>query len=274
MSDVRAATARSLEDCVNDRGVRDARGAGSVDAAGGTGGGDAAADVGAAPAAGAEEGARGLAWRGFPDHVDRADADATPFARLGCRGFSYAFTERPRFRVALPQRVDLRFALHLPTGLTHPPAVARALRHDRCRHVASAGGRCAGFALGSARREPSGIAWYILALQSDVALHGRPALRDYVRGWRKILMCCVLNAAQAHGVQAVHLATAEAAFETARLNRAFALTRMPDLWRQIYDRTAAELGMRLASVAPVNMQTTLHKRAFACATFHRLPLAP
>ena len=231
----------------------------------------------AAVAPGTSAGERGetLRWQGFPRVLDLARGGTQAFAPLQCRGFSYAFSTSPQFRIPFPRRVNLRFALHLPTTLTHPPAVARALRRDRCRHVVSAGGRCAGFALGTARRDAHGLAWYIYVLQSDVALHGRAALRDYLRGWRKVLTACMLNTARAEAVATVYLAPADAVFDTARMNRAYPLTRMPDLWRQIYDRTAHEFGMELAEVErPVNIQATPHRRASACRTFYRLRLSP
>ncbi|MEO8604201.1 MAG: hypothetical protein ABI629_16615 [bacterium] len=214
------------------------------------------------------------AWHGLPLVVDREQAGAQAFAALGCRGFSYAFSTAPRFRIAFPQRVNLRFALHLPASAGHPPAVARALRRDRCRHVISAGGRCGGFALGTARREAQGDAWYIYALQSDVALFGRPVLRDYLRGWRKVLMACVLNTARAAAVQAVYLTPTDAVYDTARMNRAFPMTRVPDLWRQIYDRTAQEFGMAPVEIdTAINIQSTPHRRPYACRRFFRLDLS-
>jgi len=229
----------------------------------------------AAPAAPALQGAAILRWQGWPLVLDRDQAGARSFAPLQCRGFSYAFSASPQFRIPFPRRVNLRFALHLPPTLTYPPAVARALRRDRCRHVVSGGRRCAAFALGAARREADGVTWYVFALQSDLALHGRPALRDHLRGWRKVLMACVLNAACEQGVRDVCLPTAQAVYEMARLSRAYPLTAVPDLWRQIYDRTAREFGMQLAAVeSAVNIQSMPHRRASACATFYRLRLSP
>ena len=215
-----------------------------------------------------------LPWMGLPTVLDRAQEGARHFTALQCRGFSYAFSASPQFRIPFPRRVDLRFALHLPTTLSHPPAVVRALRRDRCRHVVSAAGRCAGFALGTARHEAQGLAWYIYILQSDLALLGRPVLRDYLRGWRKVLVACVLNAAAAQGVRVLYLAPAYAVFEAARMIRAYALTRPPDLWRQIYDRTAREFGMVLGEVEPpINIQSMPHRQPSRCRTFHCLPVS-
>jgi hypothetical protein len=213
----------------------------------------------------------GLPWIGIPPLLDRGREGSGPFGPLQCRGFSYAFSASPVFRMPLPRRVNLRFALHLPSALSHPPAVVRALRVNRCRHVISARGRCAAFALGTSRREPQGAAWYVYALQSDLALLGRPVLRDYLRGWRKVLLACVLNAAEAAGARAVHLAPAAAAFDVARTNPTYATMQLPDLWRQIYDRTAREFGMGLVDIeAPVNIQMMPHRRPHAWRTFYRL----
>jgi hypothetical protein len=210
-------------------------------------------------------------WQHLPPTVDIAQAGTQAFASLRCRGFSYAFSTAPRFRLPFAQRVNLRFALHLPKTLSHPPSVVRALRRDRCRHVVSADGRCAGFALGNARRDVDGIGWYIYALQSDLALHGRAAIRDYLRGWRKVLTACVLNRARTEGVTTVNLAPSGAVFETAQLNRAYRLTRVPDIWRQIYDRTARDFGMELVDVGrALNIQATPRRRAHACRMFYRL----
>ncbi len=223
--------------------------------------------------AAAASGARIGFWHELPAVLDRARDGARLFEPLHCRGFSYVFTAAPRFLIPFPQRIDLRFALTLPRALSHPPAVEHALRKHRCRHVVSESGRCAAFALGSARRETAGTVWYVYALQSDLALIGRPVLRDYLRGWRKVLFAAVLNAARAAQVAAVCLAPTDAVYGAAKTNRTYPLERVPDLWRQIYDRTAAEFGLAVQPVErPVNIQTTPHRRPFLCDTFHRLPI--
>ncbi len=224
----------------------------------------------------AAPGARiGLLWHELPAVLDRARDGARLFEPLHCRGFSYVFTAAPRFLIPFPQRIDLRFALTLPRALSHPSAVEHALRKTHCRHVVSESGRCAAFALGSARRETAGTVWYLYVLQSDLALIGRPVLRDYLRGWRKVLFAGVLNAARAAHIAAVCLAPTGAVYGAAKTNRTYPLERVPDLWRQIYDRTAAEFGMAPCRIdPPINIQTTPRRRPFLCETFHRLAIAP
>jgi hypothetical protein len=203
--------------------------------------------------------------------LDREQDGGAALAALQCRGFSYAFSAAPQFRIPFPRRINLRFALHLPEQLAHPPAIVRALRKNRCRHVVSAKGRCAAFALGTARREADGTAWYLCALQSDLALCEHSAVRDYLRGWRKVLLACVLNAARAEQVRWVCLPPAQAVYDVARTNRAYPLKTLPDLWRQIYDRTAREFGMSLSNAErPVNIQVLPHRRAHECTAFYRL----
>jgi hypothetical protein len=202
------------------------------------------------------------------------DADSARwFAALGCRGFSYELTAAPRFRLSFPRRIDLRFALHLPRTLAHPSGVASALRRVRCQHVVSGGGRAAAFALGTARRETHGLVWYVFVLQSDLALLGPAALRDYLRGWRKVLFAGVLNAARSAGAGAVCLAPAEAVFHAAALFRGYDLRRLPPLWESIYDRTAADFGMTPGcATAPLNIQSVPRRRPYLCDVFHRLSL--
>lgn len=215
----------------------------------------------------------GLGWSGLPAVLNRTAESAAHFAPLRCHGFSYAFTAAPAFRLPFPRRVDLRCALHLPATLDHPAGVTRALRRARCQHVTSGAGRCAGFALGSTRREAHGLVWYVYVLQSDLALLGRPALREYLRGWRKVLFACVLNAARAAGAAEVCLAPAEAVFGAAALYRGYDLRRLPQLWTAIYDRTAREFGMQERSVEPaVNIQAVPRRRAHQCARFYGLTL--
>jgi hypothetical protein len=215
----------------------------------------------------------GLAWSAVPMRLDRGADGGAILAPLRCRGFSYEFSSAPQFRIPFPRRVNLRFALHMPERLFHPPSVVRALRKNRCKHVVSAKGRCAAFALGTARREADGTTWYLSVLQSDLALCEHAAVRDYLRGWRKILFACVMNAASAAQVRTVCLAPAQAVYDVARTNRAYPLKTLPDLWRQIYDRTAQEFGMSLADIErPVNIQVLPHRRPHPCAAFYRLTL--
>src|SRR5262245_993348 len=224
------------------------------------------------PAAFAMDGTHGaLSWSAVPMRLDRSADGAAILAPLRCRGFSYEFSSAPLFRIPFPRRVNLRFALHMPERLFHPPSVVRALRKNRCKHVVSAKGRCAAFALGTGRREADGTVWYLSVLQSDLALCEHAAVRDYLRGWRKILFACVMNAASAAQVRTVCLAPAQAVYETARANRAWPLKTLPDLWWQIYDRTAQEFGMSLVDIErPVTIQVLPHRRPHPCAAFYRL----
>lgn len=116
------------------------------------------------------------------------------------KGFVCHFTPVPHFRVRFPNRLNLRFALLLPLKYPYPPSIERALRLTKCRHVLSENRRCAGFALGCSLIERNELSWFIFTLQSDLAFSRCATLRDYLRGWRLILMNAIAQLAREAGV--------------------------------------------------------------------------
>lgn len=192
------------------------------------------------------------------------------FEPLHCRGFSYRFVCDPKFRIAFPRRVDLRFALVLSPDLPHPAAVGRALRYERCRHVRTSAGRCASFALGTSRREQGSLVWYVFALQSDLAFSKRAVLRDYIRGWRKILFGCVANSAISAGASRLLLSPAEEVYRAAQTAHHGLSQGVPAVWRHIYDGTAKHFGMRPTEVEkPVNIQLLPRRTAVQSSLFYQ-----
>ena len=108
-------------------------------------------------------------------------------------------------------------------------------------------------------------------MQSDVASLGSAVLRDYLRGWRKVLFRTVLDAAQAEQVDTLYLATAQEVFRgsLARQLRA----DVPSHWTTIYDATAQAFGMNAAHVAPpVNTQVLPRRRPCWSTDFFALVL--
>jgi hypothetical protein len=184
------------------------------------------------------------------------------FTALACRGFSYRFTIDPAFVLAFPRRINLRFSLALAPGLPHPPGVQRALRWERCRHVTSDHGRSAAFALGVARHEYPYVCWYVLALQSDLSFSRRPALRRYLRGWRKVLFACIACEARARGVTHLFLSPSAEVYRAALKSPVSLTSGVPTIWRHIYDETAAFFSMTLVNIKrPVNIQLLPRRRA-------------
>ncbi len=180
------------------------------------------------------------------------------FRALGCRGFSYRFCRfrtlrGPVSHVSLPLRrqITLRFALMPDATLFYPPRVRTYLRRFRRSHCFHGGLPAIAFGLGAEIRD----AWYVFALQSDLAF-GTPAyIRDHFRGWRKVLFSDILRAARPHA-RAVYLCTAADALRAC--HRDFlAPQEIPPSWEAIYEQTAAEFDMR-----PVQLERGVNIQLF------------
>src|ERR1700680_3780933 len=147
----------------------------------------------------------------------RASAMSTPRERrLPLSRVPHQLTRCPQFRLQLARRINLRWAILLPGRETYSRSIEGALKRHRCKHVLDEEGRCAGFALGESRIEEGTQAWYITALQSDLAFAASARLRDLLRGWRRVLFSAILEDALAVGVQRVGLPTAEGGGRTGR----------------------------------------------------------
>lgn len=187
--------------------------------------------------------------------------------------FRYHASTSPTFRITFPARINIRVALLLPKHLGAPVNVERALRRSRCRHVRSERGRCAAFALGTARREGDRRCWYIFTLQSDLASMRSAALRDYLRGWRTALFMVLLARARTERVDEVYVSPAQEVFRASLLGRRAGST-VPAHWTTIYDSTAQAFGMRRARIErPINIQMLPRRRACWSTEFYALRLA-
>jgi len=202
------------------------------------------------------------------------NSDAAPiFRSLKYRNFSFTFVEDPAFRIPFPKRVGLRFALLLPKRMQLSTAVNRALRHERCKHVTSCSGRCAAFALGMSRKEHGAVVWYLLTLQSDLAFSPRAALRDYLRGWRKVLFGCIKAYATSRSIDVIRLSPAGEVFRAAVFRNRSVPGRIPPVWEAIYDGTAREFGMVRTEIEdPLNIQVLPRRRPCFSKEFFELRL--
>lgn len=202
----------------------------------------------------------------IPERFVRGPASAFDFAgSLGCHRFSFSVMREPQFRICFPRRIDLRWALLLPKSLGHPPNVERALRRYRCRHVVSERGRCAAFALGSSRREGTGLAWYVITIQSDLAGVNSAAIRDYIRGWRKLLFGIIVQDAIRAGAARIALPPAADIIQASIWPKRQVPLTAPTSWEVLYDKTALEFGLGLTPCdVPVNIQVLPRRRAHMC----------
>jgi hypothetical protein len=185
----------------------------------------------------------------------------------------FEFIRDPAFRVKFPERIDLRFALLFHDVTNIPKSVRSALRYEKCRHVTSHNGRCAGFALGSSYIENGQLSWFILALQSDLAFSRQAVLRGYVRGWRIFLFGRIIDAARRSGVKTILLLPSEEVCRSAHFARPRSHSGPPPSWQTIYDRTALDFGMdSLRLTRPLNIQVMPRRRSCLGQTFYKLDI--
>jgi hypothetical protein len=181
------------------------------------------------------------------------------FQTLGCRGFSYGFCRfrglwGPASRVLFPLRrqITLRVALVPDRALFYPPRVRAYMRRYQRGHCFRNGYPAIAFGLGLEIRD----AWYIFALQSDLAFGTPSYIRDHFRGWRKVLFASVLHAGM-DKVRAVYLCTAADALRACHQEYRAPRT-VPRSWEAIYEQTAADFHMQ-----PVQLERGVNIQVFS-----------
>ncbi len=198
------------------------------------------------------------------------------FRMLGCRGFSYSvnlgmrgYNGMRRSACQLSSQVDLRIALMPRLELFYPPRVRRYLRRTPWAASHYFQGKIPAIAFCFGRKLPE--AWYVLVLQSDLASKGPTCVREHFRGWRNVLFASVV--AQGIGkVRKIYLCRA-ADVERACLSGTKNAGYIPQTWMSIYDRTAEEWGMKVATVdQPVDVQIYRRKRPVYSHEFYELSL--
>lgn len=123
------------------------------------------------------------------------------------------------------------------------------------------------------RSEPDGKKWYVAAIQSDLAFASSSRLRDYVRGWRTALFTKLLEEAKAAGVTRIYVPTADEVFRAASFRTRRPLP--PKSWYDIYDRTAADHGMKAVTLPiPVNIQLMYRRRRVEAQNFFWKKVGP
>jgi hypothetical protein len=179
------------------------------------------------------------------------------FKSLNCRGFSYLVTNNFEFDTSFPLRptINYRLALIAARDLYYPPRLRRYLprkhgnhiRIDRCPSLAFALGRIKGRAL------------FIFVLQSDLVFKGPACIRDYIRGWRKVLFAEILRNVDER-VNKVYLVHSKDLLRTCH-PEFFPPMTTPHNWRNIYEGTANDFQMQEINLTQkINIQV-----------FHELP---
>lgn len=185
------------------------------------------------------------------DAVDESLQARSAFRLLGCRGFSYALSTSFDFTDRLQKSTNLRFMLMAEEDLFYPPRIKRYLQHATSFHCRRSNGISIAFALGREIRD----CWYVFVLQSDLCF--RPSyVREHFRGWQRVLISHVLQAAERAGAR-LRLIAAEEIPATC-YPRWMAPESLPPIWRAIYDGTAAWFGL-----APIRVEHGVNARVAA-----------
>lgn len=196
-------------------------------------------------------------------------ANRTRFEALGCRGFSFRVHESAEFCDPIREEINLRIALMADEELFYPPRIKRYLRRVNNNHWFSDGFPSLAFSLGIRGRD----AWYVFVLQSDLAFRSPPYVRDHLRGWRKILFASILRLASKR-VPRVYLCRAEDALRAC--SSCLPVPRVvPESWKSIYERTAADFGLRPIRLGrPVDIQLLPNCGSVYADAFYEATITP
>ena len=165
------------------------------------------------------------------------------FRRIGCRGFSYAvWSDVPFEGEPLRDDIDVRVALLPESDLFYPDRLRRYLRRGYGNHVRGGAFESIAFALAAVKARTC----HVLVLQSDLARRRPSYVREHFRGWRKILFLVVASLVR-------HRADDICVFRALDVARSCHRSFLPTAtqiaaWESIYDRTAADFGLRLAAL--------------------------
>ena len=172
------------------------------------------------------------------------------FNDLNCRGFSYTVVENFDFSYKLKKCIDFRFALVTDKNLYFPPRLRRYLPRPHKNHIRINKYPSIAFALG----QIVGKNLYVNVIQSDLFFNGPAVIREYIKGWRKVLFAELIEFMQGK-VKAIYLTTADEIFQTCHPDYKKPVVT-PKIWYQIYDETAIYFKMKKRVLTnPVNIQT-------------------
>ncbi len=196
---------------------------------------------------------RKLNLRQFKSDIENSVKLRRWFRTLGIRGFSYRLGSEFVFRYPLHSKTDLRFGLFFFDDLFYPPKVRRYFQRQCDPHIltgGTGGAICLGFALG----RKMGPDWALLTLQSDYMFRRPSYVRDHIRGWQRVLLSEVVQAARKDGAARILMAGASDQADC-RDPRFSSAGDAPESWKILYDGTAAFFDMvPVQWRKPINVQ--------------------
>jgi hypothetical protein len=190
------------------------------------------------------------------------------FKRIGCRGFSFKAYDTLKLVGPLRPSVNLQITLMPEESLFYPPRVKRYLRRVNSNHYFYNGFPSIAFALG---RRIGGVCC-LMVLQSDLSFRAPSYIRDYFRGWRKVLFAVIVRAVL-KDTRLIYLPRTEDVLRCC--HKGFrAPQSVPESWKCIYDATAETFGMELIRLGKkVNIQVFSDQRGVYTDYFYALDLS-
>jgi hypothetical protein len=180
-----------------------------------------------------------------------------------------AYNRQHAWSYQLAERVNLRIALMASGELTYPPRVRQYLLGEMLNntHYVRGGSPAIAFSFGWKTAQ----SWFVYVMQSDLASCAPAHVRGHFRGWRKALFASIATHALGKA-SAVYLCRSEDVVRACYPGSARP-GRIPDAWKSIYDRTAAEFGMPLVQLSePIDLQMYRRRAPVYATWFYELQL--
>jgi hypothetical protein len=152
------------------------------------------------------------------------------FKSLNCRGFSYRVINNFELSCYLKPSVNFRLALLSSIELYYPIRLRKYLTNSKTKkyknHLFNEGYPTIAFALGQIIDKKL----YIFVLQTDIAQREPAYVREYLKGWRRILFAEIISYAKINNIQSVFLCSLESKHWTGQ-NPVATGTRWFNGWR-------------------------------------------
>jgi hypothetical protein len=166
------------------------------------------------------------------------------FKTLNCRGFSYSVIDDFNLNCYLNSTTNFKLALIVNKELYYPLRLRNYFPRDPLKwdknHLIVDGNPSIAFALGKITNRNL----YICTLQSDL-IHRKPSyIREYLKGWRKILFAEILNYVKDKNIKNIFLCTSKDILRTCKPVSEAQVLSLSGLF-QVYDNTAESFNMNL-----------------------------
>lgn len=171
------------------------------------------------------------------------------FKSFSCKGFSYHFLTDIEFGYnKIYDDINFRVALMPNYELYYPTRVRRYLRRVLINHYKLDGLPSICFSLGKQIQNKC----FLYVIQSDLMFRKPSFIRDHFRGWRKVLLNAIINNRDEE-IDSFYIPSSKDVLNCCHPFKK--PSRVPKMWKIIYDQTADEFGFELTQLSkPQNIQ--------------------